>query len=159
MSRLAFAARSIARSLEAAQGFGMLLEELCEVGEDFNRGGTEMMFNAFDVLALRFGIEAEEGEKARERDVPILNFARDLASLVGHDEAAIFFVLQISSFGELLDHARHGGLFHLERGGDIDDAGVTLLLDQFMDTLQIIFCALAGCRLGHVAKGLNKGLR
>jgi hypothetical protein len=33
------------------------------------------------------------------------------------------------------------------------------LLDQFMDALQIIFCALAGCRLRHVASGLNKGLR
>jgi hypothetical protein len=159
MSRFAFAARAIARALEAAQGLGMFFEKLREIGEHFHRGRAEMMFDAFDVLALRFGVEAEEGEKAGEGDVAILDFARDFPALVGHHETAVFFVLEIASFGEFLDHAGDRGLFDLERGSDINHAGVAFLLDQFMDALQVIFGALAGRKLRHVASGLNTVLQ
>ena len=137
----------------------MVLKKRGQVSEHPNRGRAEMMLDALDVLSLGFDVETEEGEKTRESAVPILDFARHFPALVGHDEAAVFFVLKIAGFGELLDHAGDGGLFHLERRGDIDHTGVALLLDQFMDALQVIFGALAGRKLGHVASGLNTVLR
>jgi len=159
MAGVALAFCSIAGALEAAQGFGMLFEKLREVGKDFDGRGAEMVFDAFDVLVLRFGVETEEREKPGERDVPILDFARDFAAFVGHDEAAIFFVLEVARFGQFLNHARDRSLFDLKRGGDIDDTGVAFLLDQFMDALQVIFGALAGRKLRHVASGLNSFFR
>ena len=60
MSGLVFAPRTGSRSLEATQCFGMLFEELREVGQHFDGGRAEMMFDALDVLPLRFGVETEE---------------------------------------------------------------------------------------------------
>src|SRR5689334_10086208 len=102
-----------------------------------------MMLNSFDVLPLRFRVEAEQREEARQRRVPVLNFAGDLAAFVGEDEAAILFVLEISALGEFLHHAGHGRLFDLEGRSDVDDSRVALLFDQLVNPFEVIFSALA----------------
>ncbi len=87
------------------------------------------MFDAFDVLLLRCGVDAENRKKTGQRFVPLLNLAGDFQPLWGEGEAAIFFVLQVAEFAQFLHHARDGGLLHFQRGSDIDDSGVALLLD------------------------------
>ena len=56
----------------------------------------------------------------------------------------IFFVFQITRLAELLDYVGDGGLPHLERRSDVYDARVALVLNQFVDALQVVFGALAG---------------
>ncbi len=107
------------------------------------------MFDAFDVAALGFVVEPEEGEEAGEGEVAGLDAAGDGAAFVGEDEAAVFDVVEVAGFGEALDHVGDGGLFDLEGGGDIDDAGVALVLDQFVDPLEVVFGALAWARRGR----------
>lgn len=38
----------------------------------------------------------------------------DFAAFVGEDEAAVFFVIDVAEFAELLDHACDRGLLHVE---------------------------------------------
>ena len=92
----------------------MFFKKLRQVSQDFDRRRAEMMFNALDILPLRFGVEAEEGKKPRKGGVPILYLARDFPALVREHEAAIFFVFQITGFRELLDHAGHRCLLHFQ---------------------------------------------
>ena len=42
----------------------MFFKKLRQVSQDFDRRRAEMMFNALDILPLRFGVEAEEGKKS-----------------------------------------------------------------------------------------------
>jgi len=137
----------------------MLFKKLREVGQHFHGRGTEMVFDAFDVLALGFGIQAKQRKKSRKGGVPVLNSPRDFPALVRQHEAAIFFVFQVASFGQLLNHAGHGGLLDLEGRGDVHHAGIALFLNELMDALQIILGALTGRKLRHVACGLNTVLQ
>ncbi len=102
-----------------------------------------MMFDAFDIFALSFFVNAKQRKKPRQRFVPFLNPRGNRASFVGQNQAAIFFVIKVTKLAEFLHHARDGSLFHFERGRDVHDAGVTFLLDQFVNSLEIIFRALA----------------
>ncbi len=51
---------AFASPLEASQRFGVLLKKLREIGQHFNRRRAQMMFDALDILSLRFGIQSEE---------------------------------------------------------------------------------------------------
>jgi len=130
--------------LKGAEHLGVLLEKAGEVGQDFHGGGAQVMLDAFDVAALDFSVEAEEGEETGKGFVAALDLAGDVAALIGEDEAAVFFVFEVAGFAEFLDHAGDGGLADFEGGGDVHDAGVAFFLDQFMDAFEIIFGALAG---------------
>jgi hypothetical protein len=135
---------------EAAELFGIFLEERGEVGEDFHRGGTEVMFDALDVTALSGGIEAEHGKKAGESFVAVADAEGDFAALGGEDEAAVFLVFEVTGFGEFLHHAGHGRLADFERGSDVHDAGIAFFLEQLVDAFEVILRALArGRRCWH----------
>src|SRR5204863_6925624 len=104
-----------ARFQELLKRLGMLLKELREIFQNVHGGGTEMVLDAFDVFGLRFHVETEQRKETRQRAMPPLNPAGDLATLIGQHEAAVFFVIQISELAELLYHARHRRLFDVER--------------------------------------------
>ena len=72
-----------------------------------------------------------------------LDLRGDGEAFVGEDQTTILLVVEISQFTEFLHHSGDGGLFDLERGGDIDHAGIALFPDQFMDSFQVILGTLA----------------
>ena len=78
--------------------------------------------------------------------MPFLNAKGDFATFVGEDQAAIFFVIDVPELAELLDHAGDRGLLHVERGSDIHHASVSLFLDEFVNSLEVVFGALTGDR-------------
>ena len=51
---------AFAGPLKASQRFGMFLKKLREIGQHFNRRRAQMMFDAFNILPLRFRIQSEE---------------------------------------------------------------------------------------------------
>src|SRR4030095_7355371 len=83
---------ALTRLRKTFQHGGILFKKLGEVGEHINRRGTEMMFNAFDVLLLRFRAQSEEGKKSRQSLVPVLNASRHVAAFVRQRQSTIFFV-------------------------------------------------------------------
>src|SRR5437660_7812599 len=107
------------RLFELPQHVRMPFEEPGQVSEYLDRIGAEVMFDAFDILPLRLVIQSEKREKSRKGFVPVLNIAGDLAALLGEDQTAIFFVVQVPRLSKLLNHAGDRGLLDLERGGDI----------------------------------------
>jgi hypothetical protein len=116
---------------------------LRQVGQYRDRVGAEMMFDAFDVLTLCLGVEAEERKKSRKGGVPILNLSGDVSAFIGQQQAAILFLLKKSGIRQLLHHAGDRGLLDFERRCDVHHTGVALGLNQFMDALQVILGALA----------------
>lgn len=74
--------------------------------------------------------------------MPPLNFFRNLTTLVGKDQPAIFFVFEIAEFTELLDHRGDGCLADFERRCDVHDACIAFFLDQLVYAFQVIFGAL-----------------
>ena len=64
---------SLAALLEGAQSLGSFLKKGRQVRKHGQRIGAEMMFDAFDVRALSFRIEPEEGKETRERGMAMLN--------------------------------------------------------------------------------------
>src|SRR5436190_13557563 len=99
---------------EALQGLWIFFKEGGKVGENLDCGRAEVVLDAFNVVLLGFGVQPEEGKKARQGLVPLSNPAGDLLALWGADEAAIFFVVEVAQFAKLLDHASDGGLLHLK---------------------------------------------
>jgi hypothetical protein len=107
-----------------------------------------VVLDALDVAALRLGIDAEEGEEPGQGLVPLLDHRRHVAAAVGEDETTIFHVVEVAHLVELLDHAGDGGLADVERRRDVDHAGIALLLDELVDSFEVVLGALAGARRG-----------
>jgi hypothetical protein len=60
-------------------------------------------------------------------------------SLLREDQTTILFMPD-ESFGiESFHHIRHAGLRDAETAGDINDPGIALGVDEFLDTLQVVF--------------------
>lgn len=72
----------------------------------------------------------------------LLDVACDVTAFVGEHKTAVFFVIEIAQFAELLDHASDRSLFDIQGQCDVDDSSITLLLDQLMDTFEVVFGAL-----------------
>ena len=62
----------------------------------------------------------------------------------GEDEAAVFLVFEEALGVEPLDHVGNAGLGDFEAGGNIDDAGVALGVDELEDSLEVIFDGSGG---------------
>jgi len=75
--------------------------------------------------------------------VAFLDLAGDGETFLGKDQAAIFFVVEVTEFAQFLDHAGDGRLLDLEGRSDIDHAGIALFADQFVDSFQVILSTLA----------------
>src|SRR5438105_1076120 len=103
-----------ARFQEPVHDFGVLLEKSCEVSEHIDSLRTQMMFDSFDVVLLDVSVQSQQREKTREGLMPLLDFGRDGKALFGQDEPAIFFVVEVTKFPQLLHHARHRSLFDVQ---------------------------------------------
>src|SRR5688572_27836527 len=127
----------------------MLLEVCRQVLKDLNRGRAQMMYDALDIFLLRLSRKAEQGEEARKRFVAALDFAGDFPALVSQHEAAILFVIEVTEFSELLDHAGDRGLAHIQGRRNVYDAGIALFFNQLVDAFEVVLGALARSRLRH----------
>src|SRR5437773_1938187 len=136
--------REPARFKELLEHFRVVFKKTSEVGKNLHRVGAEIMLDAFDVLFLRLRVESEQREKAGERFVAFLDVASNALPLFRQHQTAIFFVIEVTQFAQLLDHAGDRRLLDLQRRRDVHYPGVTFFLNQLMNTLQIIFGALTG---------------
>ena len=112
-----------------------------------------MVFHSFDVVVNDVLIETKQRQEIGEELVPSSDVARESFAGRSQDEAAIFFVLEETVGVEALDHVSHAGLRNLETGRDIDDARVTLRIDQFENSLEVILDR------GGIAFGIFSGDR
>src|SRR5262245_6614608 len=152
--------RKFTRFEELFELFRVVLKKTSEIGKNLNGVGAKMMFDAFDVVFLRLGVQSKKGKKAGERFVAFLDTASHALSLVCEHQPAIFFVIEVTQLAEFLHHAGDRRLFNLQRGGDVHDPGVAFFLDQLMNTLQVIFGTLTGgWWRGHVAAINHRGPR
>ncbi len=97
------------------------------------------MFHSFDVVVNGVVVEAEEFEEIGKElmamgDVSGEGFARG-----GERKASVLFVFQESVCIEALDHVGDARLRDIEPSGDVDDACVTLGINQFEDLFEVIF--------------------
>ena len=86
----------------------------------------------------------------------LLDGAGDIPAFVGEHKAAVFFVIEVAQFAEFLDHAGHRSLLDVQGQSDVDDSSVTLLLDQLMDTFEVVFSALGWHNWGGLAGGIKQ---
>src|SRR3954447_18602447 len=104
-----------------------------------------MVLDSLNVPALGFVIDTEQGKETGQRLMACANPPGYIRAALSHYQAAIFLVLQIPGFRELLHHARDRCLLDLERRSDVHHSCVAFLLDKLMDALEVILSALARC--------------
>src|SRR5690349_2178758 len=71
--------------------------------------------------------------------MPRLHVLRYLSSRGGEGKAAITFVIDKTAPREPAHHIRDCRSAQPEAGGKVGHAGITLLLDEFLDALEVIF--------------------
>lgn len=109
------------------------------------------MFHPFDVVVNDAFIEAKKAEEIGEELVPSRDVASQRFPGGREDEAAVLLVFQKAVGIKALDHVGDAGLGNLQTGGDIDDPGVALGIDELEDPLEIILDR------GGIALGLFGG--
>jgi len=123
-------------------------------GQPFDRSQsrwTDVMFHPFDIMFDHALIDAEELEEIRQELMSPGNIAGKRFTSGGQDEAAILLVIEETFAIESLHHVGDAGLRNAETGRDIDDPGVALGIDQFENTLEVIF------HRGRAARGVRFG--
>ena len=99
-----------------------------------------MMLDSLDVLSLDVIIQLEQRKETGQSLVTSLDSLRDLTPTLGqHQPSLVFLVIDETKLAKLFDHVGHRGLADVQRIGDVDDACLARLLDQFQDAFQIIF--------------------
>ncbi len=96
------------------------------------------MFHSFHVMINDALIQTEQSQKISEKFVPVCNLASQVLAGCGQNQAAIFLVFQKALGIEPLHHVRHAGLRNCQRRRDIDNAGVSLGINQFEDAFEVI---------------------
>ena len=124
-----FPLRRLPRLEEALQRLRVLLEKSREVGQRFDRGRAEMMFDAFDVPLLGFRVQSEQRKKTGQGFMALLNAGGYRLAFVRQHQAAVFLAVQVTLFSELLHHAGDRCLLDVQRTGDVHHAGIALFLD------------------------------
>ena len=109
------------------------------------------MLHSFDVVMNHVLIETEQRQEIGEELVSSRNVAGERFAGSRQDEPAIFFVLEETIGIEPLDHVGDAGLRNLEPGRDVDDARISLGIDEIQDPFEIIL----DC--GRVALGIFPG--
>ena len=97
------------------------------------------MFHPFDIMLDDPRIEPEKREKVGQELMTPGNAAGDGFARRGEDKAAILFVFEQPIGIEPLHHVGDTGLGDFEPGGDIDDSGIALRINQLQDALEIVF--------------------
>lgn len=102
-------------------------------------GGADMMLHSFDIAINHAVAEPEQSEEVGQKAVPMRDVARHFFAGRSQHKAAILFVFEKAFGAEALDHVGDAGLRDLQSRSDIDDAGVTLRVDQLQNAFEIIF--------------------
>ncbi|MEY5016416.1 MAG: hypothetical protein RIS92_2774, partial [Verrucomicrobiota bacterium] len=140
---------------QTAEEGGVFGEEGDEAFDGFEGFGAHVVLHALNVVINGVVVEAEEFEEIGEElmamgDVPGEGLARG-----GEGKATIFFVFEESVCIEALDHVSHASLRNIESGGDVDDACVTLRVDEFENLFEIIFDRGRGGAIGGTSDGAH----
>ena len=109
------------------------------------------MLHSFDIVVDHAIIDAEELQEIGQELVTPGDIARQGLARSGENEPAIFFVLEETLSVETLNHVGDAGLRDAETGGDVDDPGVALGVDELQDTFEIILDR------GRIARGNSLG--
>jgi hypothetical protein len=117
---------------------GLALELAGEGLDGAEGGGADVVLHALDVVVDDLIVEAEELEEIGEQLVALGDVAGEGLAGGGEDQAAVFLVLEQALGIEALDHVGDAGLGDFEAGGNIDDAGVSLGVDELQDALEVI---------------------
>ncbi len=114
-----------------------------------------MVLHAFDVVINGVVVEAEEFEEIGEELMAMGDVSGEGLARGGEGKATIFFVFEESVCIEALDHVSHASLRNIESGGDVDDACVTLRVDEFENLFEIIFDRGRGGAVGGASDGAH----
>src|SRR5471032_2692997 len=98
-----------------------------------------MVFHALDIMRDYSFVDAEELEEIRQELVAARNIAGKRFTGGSQDEAAVLLVVEETFAIESLHHVGDASLRDAETCRDIDDARVTLCVDELEDALQVIF--------------------
>ena len=98
-----------------------------------------MVFHAFDVMMDDLLVKPEQGQKLGQELVAPGNIAGQGLARRSQDESAVLLVFEQPLGVEALDHVADAGLGNAKAGGDIDDPGVPLRVDQLQNSFEIIF--------------------
>ena len=109
------------------------------------------MLHSFDVVVNHMLIETEQRQEIGEELMPASDVAGERFPGGSQDEAPVLLVFKETIGVEPLDHVGDAGLGNLQAGGDIDDAGVTLRVNQLEDPFEVIL----DC--GGIASGFLRG--
>ena len=109
------------------------------------------MLHPFDIMLDHAIVDAEEFQEIGQELVTPGDIARHGLARSRENEAAIFFVLEQTLAVETLNHVGDAGLRDAETGGDVDDPGVALGVDQLQDAFEIILDR------GRIARGNSLG--
>ena len=97
------------------------------------------MFHSFDVVVNGVVVEAEELEEIGKELVAMGDVSGEGFARGGERKASVLFVFQESVCIEALDHVGDARLRDIEPSGDVDDACVTLGINEFEDLFEVIF--------------------
>ena len=110
--------------------------QLCQ---QLQRLWAQMMLDIFNLLFDGFRLQAQETKQLRERLVPRLDPGSDSPAFRREVEAAVLFVIEKSSRCQTPHHIGHSGRGQAQFFGHVGDAGITLVIDEFGDALQMVF--------------------
>ncbi len=114
------------------------LPETDEPGKDAEGPGFEMVLDHFDFLVHGLRAQAEESKEFRQGLVAHFDVAGDSAALGSESKAAVFFVIDESAGGERADHVGHGRTAEAQRYRHVGHTGITLLVNQLLDPLEMV---------------------
>lgn len=96
------------------------------------------MFHAFNVVVDDAVLDSEELEKVGQQPMPTCDLASQPFTSRGENESTVLLVFQ-QAFGiQALNHVRDTGLGDAQSRSNIDHAGITLAIDQFQNSLEVI---------------------
>ena len=96
------------------------------------------MLHTFDVVMDHALAQTKELEEIAQQPVAMGNVAGQFFAGGSQYQSAVLFVFQQALVTQSLHHIGDAGLGDIEGGGDIDDPGITLGINQFEDAFEII---------------------
>ena len=108
------------------------------------------MFNELDLFLNGFGAEPKQVEQFGQSFMAHLDVVSHRASFGGQAEPAILLVIDKPASGQPANHVGNGGSAETKRGGNIRDPGISLLIDQFLNALEVILGGLRTTGSGSV---------
>ncbi len=117
---------------------GMGVPESHELGKDLERVRAEVMLDHFNFLLDGLGTQSKQLQQLSQGLVPHLDMARHCPSLRCQRKAAVFFIVHVTAPRQPSDHVRHRRPAQAQRSRDVRNARIPFLVDQFLDSLQVV---------------------